>query len=305
MPDTPQAAPTAPVPSILTTWHAGNVPSVAIGADNNLVIPVGDNVHAVMFTFLSAVAAPLNRAQLITDVARIQLFLNGETIYDRTATEALDEYLFWHNKNVGLAAPLGCIVVDCMNYGLDIWDQRRGAALGMLKTSGKPGQGPYNTLSYRVLMTGAVATAAACEIHVVTDLNPQEPTGVHIRRLRTTRDLAAIGDNFVADLPRAALGLLNLRVTDVNITRIDVEADARFIYRDLEWNTLQVLMHQAQLSPQVATYTDVPFCLGRDLWSFLPYTGLSRLRFNFFAGAVAPGAGTVICTEEVWDHVRE
>lgn len=300
----PPEATAAPIPTILSTWRYGNVPSVAASADNQFVLPVGDNVHAIMFTFLSAVPAPLTRAQLIIDVARLQLLLNGEVIYDRTATEALDEYLHYFSKYGAMAAPLGTIVCDCMNYTLPVFDQRRGAALGMLKSNGVPGQGPYNTLTARVVMTAGVATAATCEIHIVTDLYPQEATGMHVRRTRTTRDLGAAADNWISDLPRSAYGLINLRVTDTGIDRIDVIADSRYIYRDINWQTLQILLDQAGLTPQVATYTDIPFNLGNDIHSCLPYRGLSKLLINLHA-TVAPGAGTVLLLEELWDHVRE
>jgi hypothetical protein len=292
----------APIPTILSTWHWGNLASVAANADNNLTIPTGDNVHGVIFKFRAAVN-PLTRAQLITDVALVQLMLNGEVIYDRTTTQCLDEYKFHKDKFGALAAPLGCLVASCMNHNLSIWDQRRGAALGMLKSTGKPGEGPYNTLTARVVMTAGVATAVACEVHVVTDIYPQEQTGMHVRRKRTTRDLMAAGDNFVQDLPRDAYGLLNLRVTTALVDRIDVLADSRYIYRDLDWQTLQILQNEAGRIPQ-AGYTDVPFDLGNDLFSCLPYKGLSKLIINLHTTG-APGAGAVLCTEELWDHVRE
>ncbi len=303
MPETQVVA--APKPTMLTSWRWGNLASVAASAVNSFVIPTGDNIHAIMLYFRSIVPAALTRAQLITDVASVRCWLNGELIYDRTATENLDDYLYDYSRNVALAAPLGVMVIPFTNDWLPVWDQRRGSALGMLKTGGKPGVGPYNTLTMEVTMTAGVATAAACEVHVVTDLYDQEPTGMHVRRLRTTRDLMAIGDNFVQDLPRNATGLLGVRLTDVNVSRVDVMADNRYIYRDLEIQTHQVMQHMSGRTPQVATYSDLRFDLGDDIWSFLPLQGLSKLVFNFNAAAVAPGAGTVICTEEVWDHVRE
>ncbi len=294
----------APTPALLASWHWGNLASVAASADNNFIIPVGDNVHAVVFRFAGA-GGVLTRAQLITDVAQIQLMLNGEIIYDRTATEALDEYKHYFDKFGALAAPLGCIVADCMNYTLPIWDLRRAAALGMLKSNGTPGVGPYNVLSARVIMTAGVATATSGEVHVITDLYPQEATGMHVRRTRTTRDLMSTTDNYIQDLPRAGYGLLNLRIVDTNPARIDVLADNRYIYRDIPVDALQILMDEAGLSPQTATYVDIPFNLGGDLQSCLPYKGLSKLIINARAGGVAPGAGTVLLLEELWDHVRE
>jgi hypothetical protein len=295
----------APTPTILSTWRWGNLASVAANAVNNHIIPTGDNVHGIMLYFRAAVGVPLTRAQLITDVAAIRMWLNGDLIYDRTATQALDEYLFHFAKFGAMAAPLGVIYISCMNFNLPIWDQTRGAALGMLKSNGVPGQGPYNTLSIEVTMTAGVATALAGEVHVITDIYPQEPTGMHVRRLRTTRDLMAIGDNLIQDLPRTGYGLLSLTMVNAAVIgHVDVLASDRYVYRDLEWNTLQIMMDMAGRTP-VATYNVIPFDLGNDLHSNLPFNGLSKLIFNYQTTAAAPGAGTVLLTEEVWDHVRE
>ena len=294
-----------PIPTILSTWRWGNLASVAAAAVNNFIIPTGDNVHGIMLYFRAAIGTPLTRAQLIVDVASIRMWLNGDLIFDRTATQALDEYQYHFAHFAAMAAPLGVIPVTCMNHNLPIFDQRRGAALGMLKSNGQPGVGPFNTLSVEVTMTAGVATAVACEVHVVTDLYPQEATGMHIRRLRTTRDLMAIGDNFIQDLPRTGYGLLDLRVvTAAVVGHVDVMADSRYIYRDLEFNTLQIMLDAAGRTP-VAGYVDIPFDLGNDLHSNLPFEGLSKLIFNVQTIAAAPGAGTVLLTEEVWDSVRE
>jgi hypothetical protein len=290
-------------PTILSTWRHGNLASVAASAVNSGIIPVGDNVHSVNFCFKSAVPAPLTRAQLITDVASVRLFLNGETIFDRTTTQILDDYKYKHDHLGALAAPLGTLVCDCMRSDLEIWDQYRGAALGMLKTGGTPGQGPYNVLSYEVTINAGVATAATCEIQVVTDLYPQESTGMHLRRLRTTRNLMATGDNFIIDLPRGAKGLSALHVVTAVMDRVDVTADTREIYHGLDWDSLRVMLNQAKFTPQTG-YSHIPFNLGRDLWSFLPYGGLSKFIINVHTTA-APGAGAVILLDEVWDSVKE
>ncbi|NLZ06667.1 MAG: hypothetical protein GXY19_15990 [Phycisphaerae bacterium] len=290
-------------PTMLSTWRFGNLPSVAASAVNNFIIPAGDNVHGLLINFQSAAPAPLTRTQLITDVAHVREWLNGELIFDRTTTEILDDYKFHFDRFGALAAPLGQLVISCMNHHLPVWDQTRGAALGMLKTGGKPGAGPYNVLSVEVTMTAAAATAATAEVHVITDLYPQEQTGLHIRRLRTTRDLMAIGDNLIDNLPRMAKGLLALHVVTAAMDRVNVTADTREVYRDLPWDSLQILMNSAGRTPQ-AGYSHIPFDLGNDLFSYLPYQGLSKFIVNVHTTA-APGAGTVILLDEVWDHVRE
>jgi hypothetical protein len=299
----PETSVAAPIPTILSSWHWGNLASVASAAINTFVIPTGDNVHGILLYFDDGAGAPLIRAELINDVVGVRMWLNGDLIFERTTTELLDEYKYHFDKFGALAAPLGVLPISCMNHNLPIWDQTRGAALGMLKTTGKPGAGPFNTLTMEVTMGAAVATAALGEVHVVTDLYPQEPTGMHVRRLRTTRDILGTGDNFIQDLPRSAYGMLAIHVADNQMDRVTVTADNRDIYRGLNWNALQIMMNDAGRIAQVG-YSHIPFDLGNDLLSCLPFAGLSKFIINYHTTG-APGAGTVILTEEVWDHVRE
>lgn len=293
----------AVIPTILQTWRYGNLASVAASAVNTFQIPGGNNLHGVMLKFNSVVPAPLTRAQLITDVATIRAWLNGELIFDRTTTQILDEYKKHWDKYGALAAPLGVIPISFMNKRVPIWDQSRGFALGMLKTGGTPGKGPYNTLTLEVTMTAGVATAVTCEVHVVSDQYPQEPTGLHVRRKRTTRDLLAVGENIINDMPRTYFGLLSIDIVTALMTRVSVLYDNNYLYRDLDVDTLSIMMDQAGLTPQTG-YAHIPFDLGEDLWSNFPFSGLSRFELLPTFSA-APGAGTVVLTEEIWNSVPE
>jgi hypothetical protein len=298
----PQTNTTRPTPAVLQTWRMGNLASVAASAVNTFEIKTGNNVHQVNVKFNSVVPAPLTRVQLITDVAGIRAWINGDLIFDRTATEILDDYKWSFDKFGALAAPLGVLPVTWMNHSLPVWDQRRGFAIGMLKSNGTPGNGPYNTLTMEVTMTAGVATAATGEVHVVSDMYAQEPTGMHVRRLRTTRDLLAIGENIINDLPRTHYGLLNVHIASALMTRLSVVYDNSFLYRDLDVDSLNILIDQAGYTPQ--GYAHIPFNLGEDIWSNFPFAGLSRFELlpSFSA---APGAGTVVLTDEIWDGVRE
>ena len=294
----------APVtPTILQTWRAGNLASVAASAVNSFKIETGNNVHGIQLKFAAAGGVtPLTRAQLITDVASVRMWLNGELIFDRTATQILDLYKYEWDKYTALAAPLGVLVISCMNKRVPIWDQARGFALGMMKTGGTPGQGPYNTLTMEVTMTAGVATAVVGEVHVVSDLYPQEATGLHVRRLRTTRDILAVGANLINDLPRTAFGLLSVHIASALMTRLTVSYNDSMLYKDLDVDGLSLLLDQAGLTPQ--GYAHIPFDLGEDVHSYLPFTGMNKFELQpTFSGA--PGAGTVVLTEEVWTSVRE
>lgn len=299
----PQTNTTRPTPAVLQTWRMGNLASVAASAVNTFEIKSGNNIHQIQLKFNSVVPAPLTRAQLIVDVAGVRAWINGDLIFDRTATQILDDFKFNFDSNVALAAPRGVLPITFMNHKLPVWDQRRGFALGMLKSNGTPGQGPYNTLTVEVTMTAGAVTAATGEVHVVSDMYAQEPTGMHVRRLRTTRDLLGIGENIINDLPRTYYGLLNVHIVTAVMTRLSVVYDNSFLYRDLDVDSLSILMTQAGYTPQ-AGYAHVPFNLGEDLWSNFPFSGLSRFELLPTFSA-APGAGTVVLTDEIWDGVRE
>jgi len=291
-------------PSVLQTWRFGNLASVAASAVNTFQIQTGNNIHEILLRFAAAGGAALTRAQLITDVASVRAWLNGDLIFDRTATQILDDYLYLWSKYGAMAAPLGTLPITFMNHRMPVWDQRRGFALGMLKSNGTPGVGPYNTLTVEVTMTAAVATAATGEVHIVSDQYAQEPTGMHIRRLRTTRDLMAAGANIINDLPRTHYGLLGVHIVTAQVmTRLEVVYDNSYLYRDLAADCLAILMDQAGLTPQTG-YAHIPFDLGEDIWSNFPFAGLSKFELIPTFG-VAPGAGTTILTDEIWDGVRE
>lgn len=291
-------------PSVLQTWRFGNLASVAASAVNTFQIQTGNNIHEILLRFSTAAGVTLTRAQLITDVASVRAWLNGDLIFDRTATQILDDYLYLWAKYGAMAAPLGTLPITFMNHRMPVWDQRRGFALGMMKSNGTPGVGPYNTLTVEVTMTAGVATAAIGEVHIVSDQYAQEATGMHIRRLRTTRDLMAAGANIINDLPRTHYGLLAVHVVTAQVmTRLEVVYDNSYLYRDLSADCLAILMDQAGLTPQTG-YAHIPFDLGEDIWSNFPFAGLSKFELvpTF---AVAPGAGTTILTDEIWDGVRE
>lgn len=289
------------LPTTLRSWRYANLQSVAASAVNNFAIQTANNVHGIMLYFASAVPAPLTRAQLITDVATIRAWLNGDLIYDRTATEALDEYKYHFDKFGALAAPLGTIVVPFMNFNMPIFDQRRGFALGMLNS-----RGGYNSLTVEVTMTAGVATAATGEIHVISDVYPAEQTGLHMRRLRTTRDLLGTGDLYITDLPRSYYGIAayHLVVAAGRTDRISVTKNREFLFKEQHVDVMRIMQDMSGRTPQ-AGYETIDFSLGNDLHSVERLGGVAG-EWNVIPNCnVAPGAGTVILSEEVHTTIRE
>ncbi len=284
----------------------GNVPSVAGAAVNRIQLNIGNNVHALQFHALSAVPAPLTRAQLIADIASIQIFLNAELIYDRTATECLDDYLRDYSKFGALAAPLGILDCPFVDRSLPVYEQMRGGALGMLKRGSTAEKPLWNTLTYQLTMTAAPATVAAIEIRAICDTRDPEFTGLHIRRLRTTADITAVGVNHVNRLNRDFYGInaYHVALGAGTITYVQVKKDNRFVIATTHVDVLNTLADLAGKTPP-ATHQSIYFNMTNDL------NGCERLRDAVvdwdvqLTATVAPGAGSVILSEEVWDEVRE
>lgn len=294
--------------STLQIHDLGTVPSVAAAAVNRIQVNIGNNVHSLQFHALSAAGVPLTRAQLIADILAMQVFLNAELIYDRTTTENLDEYKWDYDYKGALAAPLGVLDVPFVDRHVPVYEQMRGGALGMLKSSSTPEKPQWNTLTYVLTMGAVVATAAQIQVRAVCDTRDPEPTNLHIRRLRTSADIAAAAAvNHVNRLDRAFYGIncYHIVLGAGAIVQVTVQKDNRFLFFNTHIDVLAILADLADRTPQ-AGYQSILFNLARDI------NGCERLRdavvnwdLLLTTGAVAPGAGTVILTEEVWDTVRE
>jgi hypothetical protein len=284
----------------------GAVPAVGAAAVNNIQVHIGNNLHALAFHCLSAVPAPLTRAQLITDIAGIQIFLDNELIYDRTATECLDDYLRDFSFMGAMAAPLGVLWVPFVDYHVPVYEQKRGFSIGMLKRGSTPQSPRWHTLTYVLTMTAAPATTAVIEVRAHCDTRDPEETGIHMRRLRQTRNIAAVGLNHVNDLPTNYYGINAYQIVTAagNIRSVSVQKDSRFVMLNADVNLLDTLADQAQRTP-VAGYQTIQFNQTRDLH------GCERLRnavVNWdvqLTCAIAPGAGTAILSEEVHDGTVE
>jgi hypothetical protein len=284
----------------------GNVPAVAGASVNNVQIHLGNNLHALVFHALSAVPAPLTRAQLIADVVGIQAFLDNELIYDRTATECLDDYLRDFSHLGAMAAPLGVLWVPFVDWHVPVYEQKRGFSIGMLKRGSTMQNPRWHTLTYVLTMTAAPATAAQIQVRAICDTRDPEETGIHMRRLRQTRNIAAVGLNHVNDLPTNYYGINAYHVVTAagNIRSVSVQKDSRFVMLNADVDVLDTLSDQACRTP-VAGYSSIYFNQSRDLH------GCERLRnavVNWdvqLTCAIAPGAGTVILSEEVHDSTVE
>ncbi len=76
-----------------------NVPGIAAGAECTLGLPRKGIHHGLYLMCRKAAKAPMSRTEIIADIGRIILRVNGDTKIEATAQTLLDLYKYWFDKN--------------------------------------------------------------------------------------------------------------------------------------------------------------------------------------------------------------
>jgi hypothetical protein len=287
-----------------TRWkHIGTLGGIAASAAPAMDINIPNNIHSLYCVCRAAGGAVLTRAQMITDIASIQVQLNGEDIYNLTMTHNLDLYKWQFDRFGALAAPLGVIHIPFTRIGLPAWDLNRAFAVGMLRNSGSG----LNNMTVRFFLTAGLTTMASMRIYAEYDLYDPEPTGAHIRTLRYTSSFAGTGEQFITtEVNHAQAGILAYHFIGVvpgtgTVTFFTVTKNNQFIREYADYDALQIEMDRAGRTPQT-NYIHLPFDLNNDL------NGMERLGPDVSwvirpTWTVAPGVGYTIIAEEVHDGI--
>jgi len=290
-------------PTGLITRQQGNVPNVAAsGRGSNVLSGIANNLHFLTFLFRAAGGAVLTRAQLLVDVARIEVRMGAEPIVSATVTQLLDLYKYYWDKFGALGAPLGCIVVPFIRPNQPAFDIGRAFALGMKKNS-DPNNYELHTLSYTVVFNAGLVTAATGEVYVEHDRYAPEPPGLHVRTLEITKSHTAVSQERIVDFPRTQVGVLAYHWAPTGVcTNITVIKNGQTILENVNTNVMQIQQDRAGRTPQ-ATYTHLDFALSNDLNGYEPL-GAGVVEWQVLpTWSTAPGAGYSVVCEEIHDGV--
>lgn len=291
------------IPTSLITRQQGNVPNVvASGMGSNVLSGIAHNLHSLMFLFRAAGGAVLTRAQLITDVGRIQVRMGSETIVNVTVTQLLDLYKYYWDSFGALAAPLGVLVVPFVRPNMPAFDIGRAFALGM-KKSADPNNYDLHTVSYTVTFNAGLATAATGEVWVEHDRYAPEPPGLHVRTLEITRSHTAVSQERIVDLAKTQVGVLAYHWAPTGVcSYMSVIKNGQTILDNVNTNVMQIQQDRAGRTPQ-ATYTHLDFALSNDLNGYEPL-GAGVVEWDVRpTWTTAPGAGYSMVCEEIHDGV--
>jgi len=232
---------------------------VGAGAVATSQLPVGVTYHAIALRCTIA-GVEATAAQILAQVSRIKLTLNGDPKIDASATELAAVDRHWHTRNS----------VDPVGQGgiLHIWLAR--PELQEIDGQDGPawGTADVNSLTLDVTLAGG-ATIDAIDLRAW--ITKGEPLGRHICLRRLTDSMGAAGDKVLSDFqnPNAEYQLLALHIDKSGgagnlITSITLKAD-----QNEEWDgpyaNLQALFAPYGLT-QVSGWTHLPFAFrGRPL----------------------------------------
>jgi len=289
-------------PTTVWTRQQSGVPNViASGRGSNVLSGIANNLHYLYFLARAAGGAVLTRAQLITDIGRIQVRMGTETIVNATVTELLDLYKYYYDKFGALAAPLGVIVVPFIRPNMPAWDVGRAFGLGMKKNA-DPNDGQLHTVSYEVTFNAGLVTAATVDLWVGHDIYDPEPPGLHVRTLEITRSHAAVGIERIVDLPRTQVGALAYHWQAGTATAFTVIKNGQTVVDGVDVNVMAIQQDMAGRTPQAGIWS-LDLALSNDL------NGYERLGAGVVewdvrpTWGVAPGAGYALLCEEIHDGV--
>lgn len=295
--------PNLATPTNVITRQQGNVPNVvASGRGTNVLSGIANNLQSLMFLFRAAGGAVLTRAQMITDIVRVEIKMGSETIVSATTTQLLDLFKYYYDCYGALAAPLGVLVIPFTRPHMPIWDLGRAFALGMKKNA-DPNNYDLHTLSYTVVFTAGLATAATGEVYVEHDRYAPEPPGLHVRTLEITRSHAAVSQERIVDLAKTQVGVLAYHWAPTGVcSNMTVIKNGQTIIDNVNMNVMQIQQEKAKRTPQ-ATYTHLDFSLSNDLNGYEPL-GAGVIEWDVRpTWTTAPGAGYSMLCEEIHDGV--
>jgi hypothetical protein len=294
-------------PTTLRLTRQRNVPTVAASSSGQDVIPnLTNNLHFLMFTARAAGGAVLTRAQLITDIARVRVWLGSTLLFNLNTTAILDLYKYYYDKWGALAAPLGTLVIPFTRPRLATFDAGRVFALGLAKDATAK---EFETLSYAVDYTAGLVTAASISLQTACDIYDPEPCGLHIRTLEVIRTNTATGDEQLADLNRNCVGVLAYHWGAGTIATFSVYKNGVQIHRNVDaLAPYQIVLDMANRTPQTnyfhLDFAATPSANADDLNGF---EALGKTVTEWLVvpnWSAAEGAGYVLTCEEIHDGIN-
>lgn len=256
-------------PLILRSQRLGDFALPAAGGTDVINVDTAKNVHGV-YLYLTASGTAATEAEMKSDIGQIVVTVGGSEILNLTATEVLDLYGFFNDRN-GAYTFTGQLPLIFTPAMLPLTEQTARYALGMLNDQDPTKR---NTFSIRVTMLspGGGLTVDNCEVHLVTDDFAPSTIGYHTRWITHTRTFGSAAKETVDNLPKernnmAALGY-HIHHTSGTLTRVNLKVSDYDRFSDSPMQILRIMADQAGRTP-VAAYEHLGFDFANSPRGFL------------------------------------
>jgi hypothetical protein len=178
--------------------------SVAANARLTANVPVGRSIHYFQLACKTGAGAALTEAQMKADIDEITVKINGDIIFQGTATLLLDIFNTYYGANIGNVVEAGIIEIpfDRINLAAD-----------RTQNVFKLGTANVKTVTVEVKLAGTVSNLASIDLYAGRSEN--EPLGLFVTLKKFSYSFAATGVQEISDLPRNPINkLMALHITN-------------------------------------------------------------------------------------------
>jgi hypothetical protein len=258
-------------PLLTRKMRLGDLAIPAASGRVQFPIDTARNVHGVhMHWTIAGVAA--TEAEMKAQIGTVRVWVGGKRIWELTATQILDLYHYYHDKDgvLTFAGQLPLIFTPAM---LPLNEATKGYALGMLSDRD---QSKRNTFVVEVNMTAGPITVDGCEVQLEYDDEKPASIGYHVRWIPYGTTWAAISRQTLDQIAHEtnALAVLGYHIpTTGTITRVEHTINDADIISDLPVDLINLDLNRAGRSP-VASYYHLDYALKNDPIAFLDISQL-------------------------------
>lgn len=236
--------------------------AITTGEAISFRVPVGSTLLRSDLRFMVS-STPATLAQIVAQVARVRLTVDGEVKFDLTGTQAAMQANFYRNGSAATSLT-GILPLFWARPWMALIDNQDALAYGLEEA---------DSAALEVTFTGTVTITAVSLTHKIT---AGEPLREHIVSSALPRSFGSAATEDIADLPRNdlfSIYALHIETTTTYIDNIEILADNN---RVAYWNSIASLNEDyldQGIGRTVQTgYASIDFCRRNRHIDALPLT---------------------------------
>jgi hypothetical protein len=241
-------------------------------------VPVGGTIYDMYLYFETGAGVANAVADMKSEISKIKLRIDGDTIIDATPTQLLDLQKFYGDKN-GAGNVAGVIPLHFASAILKSPEASKLFALGTADVS---------TITVEV-ECGTLVNVASIELYTSRSTEERK-LGLHHRIINYPQNFATTGDQEISTLPKTqdiAYEALHIEDQAGTIVNVSVEANSNTVMDEIPANVQQVILANSGRTAQTGYY-HATFNRLNESNGALPMAGVNDFR-QTINWSVSPG----------------